>query len=508
MQVTNMDMIKQKLALAGKMSVSNIIKQILRDDMDNPAKKLMRIGEKYYDGEHDILEHDFQASIVYEDVETVNGMNHTESQLVNKNNSNHHNVHNFYQHHVDQKTAYILGRAPSVSVEGAEDDTALKDFEDAITAISSDEGFADKLNDYVTRASNKGLEWLHPYYNTKGILCYTIIPAEEVIPFYDTAYQEELTELIRYYAVAVINNGKEELRKKVEWWTPTQVTYYEETEKGDYILDMARKPNPHAHWYNITTVDGLEKSVEPLSWGRVPFIPLFNNSRHTGDLSRIKSLQDAYNMISSASTNNQIDLVELYWTVQGYGGETAKAIQRKLQMNKAVNISDPNGKITAEQVTLSVSERLAWLEMLRRDIYHIGMAVDTDADKFGSAPSGVSLKFQYTLLDMKSTPLITKLKRAMQEFFWFATQDINQKNGTDYDSALVRFDVNKSMITNDAEIVLMIQQSEGIVPDTILLAKHPFVDDVNQAMADLAAQKAKNARRFLNSDVPFGSEDE
>ena len=60
--------------------------------------------------------------------------------------------------------------------------------------------------------------------------------------------------------------------------------------------------------------------------------------------------------------------------IQGYGGETAKAIQQKLQINKAVSISDPSGKISAEQVTLNVTERLAWLDMLRRDIYHIGQA--------------------------------------------------------------------------------------------------------------------------------------
>lgn len=170
-------------------------------------------------------------------------------------------------------------------------------------------------------------------------------------------------------------------------------------------------------------------------------------------------------------------------------------------MNKAVNISDPDGKVSAEQVTLSVQERLAWLEMLRKDIYHLGMAVDTDADKFGNAPSGVSLKFQYTLLDMKANELIIKLKRAMKELFWFVTQDINRKNGTNYDPTLIRFDVNKSAITNDAETVAIIEQSRGIVPDTILLSKHPFVDDVNQAMRDLAAQKKANAQTFLNDDL-------
>ena len=118
--------------------------------------------------------------------------------------------------------------------------------------------------------------------------------------------------------------------------------------------------------------------------------------------------------------------------------------------------------------------------MLRSDMYSLGMAIDTTADKFATAPSGVALKFLYTPLDQKANMLVVKLRRALKEFMWFVAQDINLKQGTDYDSSLIRVDVNKTVITNDAETVTMIQQSQGIVPDTILLAKHPFVDDVNQ----------------------------
>jgi len=186
--------------------------------------------------------------------------------------------------------------------------------------------------------------------------------------------------------------------------------------------------------------------------------------------------------------------------IQGYGGETAKAIQQKLQINKAVSISDPSGKISAEQVTLNVTERLAWLDMLRRDIYHIGRGIDMNDEKLGSAPSGVSLKFRYTLLDLKADPLVSKLKVMLKELSWFITQDINLKNGTDYDYTLIKYDVHKSMIVNDAETVDIIQKSQGLVPDKMLLAKHPFVDDVAQAYEELQKQREENAKMFISDD--------
>ena len=69
--------------------------------------------------------------------------------------------------------------------------------------------------------------------------------------------------------------------------------------------------------------------------------------------------------------------------------------EKNFHFNIAVHISDSSGKIEAKQVELPVSGRLEYLKMLRKDIFHFGMGIDVDSDKFGTAPSGVSLKFQY-----------------------------------------------------------------------------------------------------------------
>lgn len=509
MYISSMELIKQKLASEGQLNMSNVIKSILKDNQANKNKQYMRTAERYYAGEHDILQHDFRSTTIYEDENCRSG-----KELVNENNSNHHNIHNFYQTQVDQKVAYIAGKPLSISVEGAVAENKLKGikandlkaYEDYITAVTSDELFTDTITDWLTHASNKGEEWLHCYYDDDGNFCYVLVPAEEIIPFYDTRYQKKLVELIRYYSIAVVKDGKEYLRRNVEWWSPNNVTRYTEDSDGNFIMDVVSP-----HWSDITTVDGKVVKKEANSWGRIPFIPLYNNSGKTSDLSRIKSLQDAYNLISSASTNNQIDLVELYWMVQGYDGETAKAIREKLQLNKVVQINDTDGKIDARQVTLSVSERIAWLDMLRSDIFTLGMAIDTTADKFASAPSGVALQFLYTPLDQKANMMINKLKLALKEFFWFLTEDINHKHGTCFDSSLAKADVNKTVITNDSETISNIMNSQNLVPDTILLNKHPYVDDVNQAIADMEEQRSQEAKRtkdtWLNDD-DHGHEDD
>lgn len=478
------------------MNESDIVKYIVNQDISSPQKRKMAEGERYYCGEHDILKKDFTSTKVSENYRDTDG---TERERIenfrNPNRSNHHNVNAFHKILVDQKTAYMVSREPSISVKGAEEDKSLKAYEDVLTEFA-DDTFNETIQDLVTGASNKGFEALQVYYEEDGTLQYRIVPAEEIIPIYDTRYEKELTEVIRYYTVTVVKDGQEYLRKKVEWWTKEDVTYYIEKEKDIYVKDTDVACNPAPHWWNINTLNGMEKKRVPNSWGRVPFIILKNNRNMTTDLESIKGLVDAYDLISSEGTNNLLDLVDLYWVIEGYGGEAAGAIAKKLQINKAVHINDANGKVEAKQVDLPVSGRLEYLKMLRRNIFHSGMGVDTDADKFGTAPSGVSLKFQYTLLDLKAGNMAAKLKKAIKELLWYFTEDCNRKNHTNYDSALIDISINKSTITNDLEMVNMIQASKGIVSDKTLLARHPLVEDVNAELDELEAQEKQDVKRF------------
>lgn len=497
--ISNMELLKQRIAIDGKLNMSDIIKSILKDAGDDVKRQYMNVGQRYYDGDHDVLREDFTSSWVYEDDDQGR---EKKSLIVNDNKSNHHNVHNYHQLLVDQKASYIAGKTPTVTVEGAEESSDLKAYENEITRYV-DETFADTMIDYITGASNKGVEYLHFYIDQSSKLCYTIIPAQEVIAYYDAQYQKNLEAVIRFYSFSVVKPGGETAeRKKVEWWTPQDVTYYTEDDEGNFILDPDIKRNPAPHFWNVTYLNGSATRREAQSWGRVPFVALRNNSSCSSDLTRIKGLQDAYNLLSSSSTNNQIDLVELYWMIQGYGGETARAIESKLRINKAVSITDPNGRIQAEQVTLAVGERLEWLKMLRKDIYHLGMGMDVDDETFGTAPSGVALEFKYELLDQKADQLIRKLQLAMKDFFWFLTKYINDRNGTAYDSSLVKVTVHKNKHTNEAEKINAIMASRDLVPDKLLLERHPYVDDVNEALKELKAQK-EEARK--DQQAMFGS---
>lgn len=486
----------------GALNESDILKYIINDDIDSAQKKNMQKGERYYNGEHDVLQKDFRISKILETDEQ------TEKEICkpfqNVNRSNHKNVNAFLKILVDQKTAYLVSKEPTIKVSGAEENTEQKAYEKMLCEFA-DDNFNEVLQDLVTGASCKGFEALHIYYDNNGDLQYCIVPANEIIAVYDTNNQNELLEVIRYYDIVVVENGQKYIRKKVEWWTKQNVTYYIERESNLFVKDTSISVNPAPHYWSITTLDGFQKNKQGHSWGRVPFLLLKNNRNSTTDLEHIKGLIDAYDLISSEGTNNFLDLVELYWVIYGFGGDNASSTLKKLQINKAVNMmsSGSDGRIEAKQIELPVAGRLEFLKMLRKDIFHFGMGVDTDSEKFGNAPSGVSLKFQYTLLDQKAGNMIAKLRKVIKELLWFVTEDYNSKHNTAYDANDIQIDINKNIITNDVEMVNMIQASKGIVSDKTLLAVHPFVSDVNAEMQEIEAQEQKAIEKFGNEMLKY-----
>ena len=475
MFITEMELLKARLAAGKRLNDSQLLKDILQEDNGSERKRRMEEGERYFCGEHDILQKDFRRSPVSET--GLDGEERTQ-MFFNPNRSNHHCVNPFHHALVTQKAAYLVGREPTITVKSGD-----KAFEEMLSE-TADACFNGVLQKWIIGAANKGVEYLHVYYDEDGELRYCIVPAEEIIAVYDEVYQQELKEIIRYYDIKVLDGGREKTKRRVEWWTAEGVTRYTEDSSGEFLQEETG-----GHWAVTELLDGEEKETLHHGWGRVPFIPLRNNEREMTDLQPVKGLIDAYDYISSEGTNNLLDMVDLYWVIQGYGGETASAVAKKLQVNKAVQISDSSGHVEAKQVELPVEGRLNWLKMLRKDIFHFGMGVDTDSDDWGRAASGVALKFQYAMFHLKINGIMPEIRRAVKEFLRFVVEDHNREHGTDWNWKEIQVVLNTNSITDDMETMQIIQASKGIVSEKTLLGKHPFVEDVNSEMEQLARER-------------------
>lgn len=400
-------------------------------------------GVKYYKNENDIVKRQIYT---YTDGNKVVDTDATNQKVVS----------GFHKILVDQKTAYLVGEP--MNFGSRSDNTAQLDLLEKLIG----ELWEDTIPSLVKGASNKGLEWLHPFVDEDGEFDYMIVPAEQLIPIYDYSKRKRLVAAIRFYPIA-------ENIVKFEVWTDSDVTYYEMLDK-ELHLDASIDVNPAPHF---TNADGTVTKT----WGKVPFIKFANNDEELSDLHFYKSIIDNYDLLVSDAQNTLADMQSLIWVLRGYEGESLSEFMTNLKRYKVVNL-DAEGEINTIKAEVPVDSYSKQTDTLKENIFTFGQGVNPSPDIVGNAPSGVALTNLYSLLDMKASMLERKFILALREFMSFIGIYCDlAKRGT-FDYRDVTFSFNKLLLTNESEIIEMASKSSGIISNETIVENHPWVKDV------------------------------
>ena len=199
-----------------------------------------------------------------------------------------------------------------------------------------------------------------------------------------------------------------------------------------------------------------------------------------------------------------IDIPNAIKVFKGYSGADLAEVTKNIATYRAVLV-DPDGDVNALDTPFENNVFDAILDRLRKDAYEDGAGVDIQSDKTGDK-SGVGLKFLYSDLDLD----LGELEQEMDVFFewllWFIDFDINAKGNGDFTEEEVTFVFNKTNIVNESEMIQMINQSRDMIPDKILLPKHPFVEDVTEVEDAIEEQRAAEEEDLENQFKKFGNE--
>lgn len=444
------------------------INQTIADLIAKHDPSLMLVGVDYYNNDTHIKGRQIWY---YEDGQ----------KKVDTEATNHRVSHNWHKILVDQKVAYLLGRPPVISAEDEQ-------FAEQLNVLL-DETWDDRLQELAKNASNKGTEWLMPFIDAAGNFRYIIIPAEQCIPVYETDYEEELVAMLRYYPAVV--GG--ETKTRAEWWTAEGVSTYIETEAGVYALE-----SEDGHFL----MNGV-----PMGWGQVPFVEFPNNIERFADLKYYKEQIDVYDTIVSDLANDLTDVQKLIFVLKGYGGQSLAEFLQNLRYYRAIQV-DPDAGAGVE--TLSADPPItaidSALDRLEENIYLFGQGVNTKTDKFGSAPSGIALKFLYSLLDLKSNIMARRFSVAITNFCWFAARYLEIKGVGTFDPHSVKITYNKSLLINDLELSQIAASSMGIISQETIVAHHPWVEDAQAELTRL--QSEQESKVDLSRYLQEGDEQE
>lgn len=417
-------------------------------------KKLKPRYEKlynYYKGEHDIL-------------------NRSKGQGLANNKI----VVNFAGQITNTATGYLVGipvtYSSNLNIE------RLTDSLDLMDTVSHDMDIAKFCSIY-----GNVFEML--YKNIDGGLSVTYIsPTNAFIIYSDDVEKIPLFGVSYFY---------EKEKYRVEVYTATHLYRYIAEKSIDHLM-LADTPTVH----NI---------------GELPIIEFVNNEEKQGDFEQVISLMDAYNVLQSDRVNDKEQFIDAVLVLKGVSLSDNSDIEAIKTLKKHKLLEMPEDA-AAEYLTRQFDE--GSVEILRKslenDIYRdSGIPNLTDENFVGNA-SGVAMR--YKLIDFEQKTQIKEryftygLKKRLKTILSF----LNLKSGSKLKVSDIKIQFTRNLPVNEAELVKVVTELQGIVPNRILLGLLPFVDDIDYVMELIDREKKEQQTSMqdrFNSLEPIPEDD-
>lgn len=424
------------------------IKQFIDEDALSERKLFAKKGQAYYDGDHDIK--GFRLFYYNADGNLVE----------DKYRSNIRIPHPFFTELVDQAVQYILSGDGGFVLSDIPELQAELD-----TYFNENEDFIAELSDTLTGCMVKGSDYMHAYKNADDrtdFQCADYIGIVEVRAK-DT---DANTDHVIYWYIDRIEKGHKRI-KRIQVWDSQQVEFWVQVDDGEIERDESEKINPRPH--TLYQEEGKEE-ITYEDYGMIPFFRLDNNKKQFSDLKPIKPLIDDYDLMASSLSNNLADFDTPIHVVKGYQGDNLDELQQNFKTKKIVG-TDAEGGVEVHTVDVPYEARQAKLELDEKNIYRFGFGLNTSGLKDTSATTNIAIKAAYSLIDLKCSRLIIKLKQFLRKLVRVVLAEINANNGTDYQQKDVYFRFEPEIMSNateNAQIEKLEAETQQVRVNTIL----------------------------------------
>lgn len=493
--ITDTELIQNMLSSETPVSNETVIRDLIEEDSQSAFKDDMFHGVQYYKSNNtNIKNRKFSYYCGNSHNSGQNFDNTYDYQAEDNYRANNKIANGFLKVLIDQKINYSLSQ-PLV-LKGVDNIVKLFDVNKLIRKVAKE-------------ASKKAVEWVHPYINREGKLKIVNVSGQEIIPIYDNSFDAELLQIIRYYTIKVQEGNEKKDRYKVELWDKDKVTYYMQDQAGKYHFDSLVDPNPAPHWQEVTIQLGQPIKTIPHGWGKVPFVPLWNNEEHTNDLEQVKAHIDIYDIIESDFANNIEDLQDAVIKLKNYGGITEN-MNEFINYLKKYKVLPLDAEGDAEYMTteIPVVARQTMLQILRDNIFEFGQGVDVTKTGDGNV-TNVVIKNRYAALDLKANDTEARVKEFIEELFWFCNEYLRLTGQQQDDLTKMEITFNRAMIINAKEIIDSVVASKGIISDRTAISNHPWVDDVDAELKQVTKEREEMESMLdLDNEDDGGNEDE
>lgn len=450
-----------------------IIKEI-NEFKSSKQRQWMIDGEKYYEGQHDILKR--QRTVIGE-----GGKLEVVSNLPNNKI-----VDNQYAKMVDQKTNYLLGKPFVIQTENEAYSVLLEDMFNA--------KFKRLLKNVGVDFYNGGIGWLFPCYDEKGEFTFKRFSPKEIIAGWRDSEHTVLDYAIRIYEVIhYTSKTTEEIVEKVEVFDESGINYFE-------LHDNKLVPVEPYH-QNYFTIDD-----ENYNWSKIPLIPFKYNNKEIPLIKKVKSLQDGLNIIESNFQNQmEEDVRNTIMVLVNYDGEDLGEFRRNLATYGAVKVrtvDGAGGDLKTLEIEVNCENYKTIIELFKKAIIDNARGFDAKDDRMSGNPNQMNIQAMYSDIDLDANGTETELQASFEELLWFIDMHFYNMGLGDYEKEKVDIIFNRDMLVNEGEIIENCGKSEGIISKETIIANHPWVDDPQAELERLEAEKQKDIEQYGGAFTP------
>ena len=395
-------------------------------------------------------------------------------------------VHDFPGYIVAVASGYLVGEPVQYS-PAKEAESAFQAVGEALKAAKSDCVDAELAVDAAVYG--KAVEIYYADRDARPKVS-QISPLEAFVVYDDTVEHQPL------FGITVMNKFDRMLKKngeKVNVYTDTQIVYYERQSK-----EAPHEVNRESHYFS-----------------GVPLVEYWNNSREDSDFAPVEELINAYDGLQSDRVNDKQQFTDAIMVLKGIGSlgaddtedvaldedgepvETATELTPSQRLRQTRTLFLPGDGADADFMTKPDAE--SGNEVLRKslagDIHKFSFVPDLTDENFAGNTSGVAMRFKLLGLEQ-----ITKIKErwfreGLRSRLKLFANFLGVKGAAKFDVSDVQISFSRSLPVNELEIAQTLSAYSGMVPQELLLAQVPFVEDVEDAAAMMADEKAESLKQ-------------
>ena len=315
----------------------------INEDLTSPKKLQAKVGQRYYDAEHDIL--DYRLFYYNADEKLVEDKTRTNIKI----------SHPFFMILSDQLAAYMLSfdENPIRAKEGVE---GLQEELD----LYFDGQFWAEIGELITGAYNKGFEYIFGKNGEDDRMVFECADSLGVVEVQAKYASDGKPHKIWHYVdVDLTEEGKRTVTK-VQVWNEEGIHFFvKDSTEGDLVKDenVEINPRPHIVYTDEETGEKMGK-MYPF----IPFWRLDNNKKQQSGLNPVKALIDDYDLHACSLSNNLQDFDTPLHVVKGFEGDDLDKLQTNLKTKKLIGIPENEGGVEIKTVDIPYQARKAKMD--------------------------------------------------------------------------------------------------------------------------------------------------